>query len=585
MQTRHHEASGRLVLKGVPASSGIAIGKAFVLDADLPVDATERVTPDRIANELQRFQSALESVTTELTQAMELAVHEGATAVSIVESFQLVASDALVHQSIAQHIASGLSAEASVAREFDAHKTVLYRSGDAFLRSRAQDLEFVKERIIAALRKRMLSHAQGTDSIVVAPHVTPQDMLFFKTTQTLGYLTEVGGINSHVCILARDMGIPAVIGVAQATENICTGSLLIVDGFSGVVVVDPDEATLVEYQQKMTQAEAYREKLGELVHKPTETTDGVRLALLANVDEPDNVDDAMMAGAEGVGLVRTEYLLMRLGRYPTEAEQTAWYLDIAQRTYPSQVTFRAFDVGSDKFRQGIPHVEDNPALGLRGVRFLLYRPDLFQQQVCAVLRASIHGNVRLMLPMVSTLEEVERSKALIEECKQHLASQGVEFDASMPVGMMIETPAAAMMADLFAQHADFLSIGTNDLAQYALATDRTNDLVADIFDPMHPAVIRMVHMIVQAARTHNKSVSVCGEMAGHASATEMLVGLGITELSVTPRLLLEVKRRILHANYNDCVLLAEQLLNCATVKDVHRILDSLSVSSKNDLLA
>lgn len=577
---------GRLVLKGVPASPGIAIGLAFVLDADQPVDESERVAPDRIAHELQRFQQALESVRTELNQAMELARQESATATNIVESFQLIVADPLVQDSIAKRIAEGISAEAGVAREFDVHRTILYNSGEAFLRSRAQDLDFVKERIIAALRKRTLSHASGYDSIVVAPHVTPQDMLFFKATQTLGYVTEVGGINSHVCILAREMGYPAVVGVAQVASLVAQGDRIIVDGFSGLVVVAPDDTTLASYREKTSQVEIYKQQLGELAGAECITTDGVRVALQANIDEPANVDAAMLAGAAGVGLVRTEYLLIKLGRYPTVEEQTEWYMDVAERAFPNPVTFRAFDVGSDKFRQGIPHAEDNPALGLRGIRFLLYREDIFCDQMYGILRASVHRNVRLMLPMVSSVHEIQKARELVALCMQRLRNAEIDFDSEMPIGIMIETPATALLADSFTQHSDFVSIGTNDLAQYALATDRTNDLVADIFDPLHPAVLRLVHMIVCAATKYNKSVSVCGELAGHASATELLVGMGLTELSVTPRLLLEVKRRILNVSYSQCSSLVHRLLECETAAEVHSVLNAINAwRRKDDLVA
>ncbi len=574
-----------VVLKGVPASPGIAIGRAFVLDPEQPVDPTEQITPDSIANELHRFQQALEVVIAELVQARDLARQESDTAVNIVESYQLIVNDPIIQKSIKEHISKGISAEAGVAREFDAHKSLLYNARDSYLRSRVQDLEVVKERIISVLRKRTLSHAAGYDSIVVAPHVTPQDMLFFKATQTLGYVTEVGGINSHVCILARDMGYPAVIGIRNAADTIQNDDLLVVDGYAGIVVVNPDAETLRQYQEKAVKAEEYRQQLGKLAGKPSVTTDGVRISLLANIDEPEHVDAAMMAGAEGIGLVRTEFMLMRLGRYPSVEEQTAWYRDIAERAYPKTVTIRAFDVGSDKFRQGIPHREENPALGLRGIRFLLYRPDIFEQQVCAILRASVHRNIRLMLPMISMVEEIDAAQRIIEGCKKRLDAEGVEYDASLPVGIMIETPAAAMMAETFARRADFLSIGTNDLAQYALATDRTNDLVADLFDPLHPAVIRMVRMAVQAANKFGRSVSVCGEMAGHASATEMLIGIGIHELSVAPRLLLELKRRVLNVSYMQCEDLVQQLESCSTTQQVYAVLNSINAwRGKDDLI-
>lgn len=564
------------MLKGIAASPGIAIGRAFVLDADQPIDEEERVAPERIAGELSRFNAALESLAAEMKNILELARRESDTVSSIVESQAMIMSDPMLAKAVATRIANGASAESAVAREFDANKAMLYNARDAVIRSRAQDFEHAKERLIAVLRNRTLSHAAGYESIVVAPTVTPQDMLYFRQTQTLGFVTEIGGLNSHACILARDMNIPAVIGIRGAADVIDKDAILIVDGYSGVVVINPDDATLEEYRSKQFRAAEYRQHLGTLIDKPTVTTDGVHVRLLANVDDPSHVDEAMMAGGEGVGLVRSEILLIQHSRYPSVDEQTAWYRDIAERAYPKPVTIRAFDVGSDKFRQGIPHHEDNPALGLRGIRFLLYRQDIFEEQVCAVLRASVHRNVRLMLPMVSMLEELEEARRIVEKCQRNLSAAGIDFDPHLPVGVMIETPAAAMMADMFAKHSDFLSIGTNDLAQYALATDRTNDLVAGIFDALHPAVIKLVRMIVEAADRHQRTVSVCGEMAGHAAATEMLIGLGIRELSVAPRLLLELKQRIINVSYAQCRELEQKLEECTTTQDVYTVLNTIN---------
>jgi phosphoenolpyruvate-protein phosphotransferase (PTS system enzyme I) len=591
MQESGHQVSGTTmeadthpmrVLKGIAASPGIAIGRAFVLDADQPVDEDVRIAPDRIANERERFLAALKTVAEELENAVELARQESSTVSSIVESYVMIASDPIMADEISAKIQEGMAAEAATARVFDAKRAMLLDAHDAYLRSRSQDFQHIKERLIAILRNRTLTHASGYDSIVVAPSVTPQDMLFFKQTQTLGYVTEIGGINSHTCILARDMGYPAVIGIRNAADIIAQDSILIVDGYSGVVVVNPDDEKLALYRDKQKIEEANRKKLGSILSLPTVTTDGVKIRILSNVDDPDQVDVAMMSGGEGIGLVRSEVLLIRLGRYPSMEEQLAWYRDIAERAYPKPVTIRAFDVGNDKFRQGIPHHEENPALGLRGIRFLLYRPDIFEEQICAVLRSSVHRNVRLMLPMVSMLEELDEARRIVKKCQERLRKDGIDFDDQLQVGVMIETPAAAMMADSFAQHADFLSIGTNDLAQYALATDRTNELVANIYDALHPAVIRMLRFTVEAADRHNKSVSVCGEMAGHAAATEMLIGLGLREFSVAPRLLLELKKRILNASAEECRRLELRLEVCTTTQEVYAVLNSLNEMHDRD---
>ncbi|MBU3741088.1 MAG: phosphoenolpyruvate--protein phosphotransferase [Candidatus Kapabacteria bacterium] len=560
------------VLKGIPASPGIAVGRAFVLSVESPTIRHERISPNEVDAELARFAIAIDVSTRELYKAVEIARTEKGTVTSIIESFIHIVNDPTITASIVDRIRHGYAAEWAVIAEYDTHKSLLYAARDAVMRERAQDLEHVKERLLAAMRNRQLSHESAAGAAVVAGSVTPQDMLFFRQNQTLGFVTEVGGINSHTCILARDLGIPAVIGVRNATTVIPTAAPMIVDGYSGVIIVYPTAETRAEYESKLHQAEEYRQRLGELRDQSSTTVDGVHVALLANIDTPDDVDTAMMQGCEGIGLVRTEVMLAQHGRYPSMEEQTSWYTDIAERAFPQPVTFRAFDVGSDKFREGIPHHEDNPALGLRGIRFLLYRPDIFAQQIFAVLRASAHRNVRFMLPMVSVYEELQQAKEIIEACRQALIAEGVDFDRAMPVGVMIETPAAALLADVFASETDFLSIGTNDLAQYALATDRTNELVADIFDASHPAVLRMIRMIVDAADAHGRTVSVCGELAGHAAATEMLVGLGIRELSVAPRLVLEVKQRVRATQYADARQLVEKLLRCTSTLGVHALL-------------
>jgi len=560
------------ILKGIPASPGIAIGEAFVLRSDSPTTRHDRVPAHLLDEELARFMHAVSATTAELHQAIEAARHEKGSVVAIVESFLYIVNDPAIMASIGDRIRHGYAAEAAVIAEYDTHKAVLYGAGDAVLRDRAQDLEHVRDRLLRSLRNEHLSHDAAADGVVVAGSVTPHDMVLFTKNNTRAFVTEVGGINSHACILARDIGIPAVIGVRNVTSELSAGTAVIVDGYKGEVILNPTGATRADYATKLIREAEYRGRLGALRDKPSVTLDGLHVQLMANIDTPDDVATAIMQGCEGIGLVRTEFLLVHLGRYPSAEEQTAWYRAIAERAFPLPVTFRAFDVGSDKFREGIPHHEDNPALGLRGIRFLLYRPDIFAQQVLAVLRASANRNVRLMLPMVSVYEELQQARAIIDSCKRSLEVEGVAFDRSMPIGVMIETPAAALLADVFARETDFLSIGTNDLAQYALATDRTNAMVADIFDACHPAVLRLIRIVVEAAARHDRSVSVCGELAGHAAATEMLVGLGIRELSVTPRLILEVKQRVRTTTHADALGLVEKLLSCTSTVGVHALL-------------
>ncbi len=533
------------------------------------------IAPDDVDREVERFHAAHQVTTQELRQAVTTAASESTTVASILESYLMIASDPVIMQAIVQRIRRGASAEAAVVDEFDVHKTFLYSARDQLLRERVQDFEHVVERIVAALRDRTLSHELGLDSVVVAGSITPHDMLFFKRMATLGVVTEVGGVTSHACILARDFRLPAVIGIRNATEVIRDGDAIVVDGDTGEVIVRPDEAMLEYYRERAVMRSGERTQRLALAEAPSETRDGEVVTLRANVDSASDMQAARAVGCEGAGLVRTETMLVAFGRYPSAEEQYHWYRTIVEEAGSSVVTFRAFDVGSDKYREGIPHHEENPALGLRGIRFLLYRPDIFEQQIEAILRAAEHGNVRLMLPMISSVEELEVARQIVDRTRASCAARGVELRKTLPIGVMIETPAAALLAGTLAKRVDFMSIGTNDLAQYTLATDRTNELVADIFDAMHPAVVQLIAMAVRAAHEASIPVGVCGELAGHAAATELLIGLGIRELSVTPSLVLELKHRIRMADSRACADAVDSVLKCTSTTDVYTILQTL----------
>lgn len=540
-----------------------------------PVVDREGVAPEDVAHEIERFHAAHLITTDELRSAIDDAASEKTAVVSILESYLMIASDPVITRAIIRRIEHGASAESAVVDEFDVHKTFLYSAKDQLLRERVQDFEHVVERLVGALRNRTLSHELRSDSIVVAGSVTPHDMLFFKRMSTLGVVTEVGGVTSHSCILARDFGIPAVIGIRNATDLIVDGDEIIVDGTTGVVIIRPDDATLEAYRSRSAARTNEHAELVALATQPSVTTDGKAIVVRANIDSAEDMLTATSVGCDGVGLVRTETMLVSFGRYPTAEEQYQRYRAIVEQASPSVVTFRAFDIGSDKYREGIPHHEENPALGLRGIRFLLYRPDIFEQQIEAVLRAAVHGNARLLLPMLSSIEELEAALRIIQRTVASLEARGVEIHATIPIGVMIETPAAALLAGTFAKRVDFLSLGTNDLAQYTLATDRTNDLVADIFDAMHPAVVQLIALTVAAARDAVVPLSVCGELAGHAAATELLIGLGIRELSVAPSLALELKHRIRVADSRACEEAVRAVLACTTTTDVYAVLQSL----------
>lgn len=559
-------------MKGIPASQGICIGKAVVLRAEAFVSTVEHIEPEEIPNEIARFYAALESSATELKHIIDIAEKEAIHVAPILETYLLILTDQTAADSIKRRIQQGYySAEIAVVQEFDAQKQFFKLAKDPILRERAVELDHVKDRLLDGLRNRSITHSVAAKSIVVSPSITPTDLMMFNQAGALAFITEVGGIASHASILARSLSIPAVIGVRDAAQIIHTDDTLIIDGNAGLIICNPKPETLAKYEKRKLDEEENRRRLGKLATAKAETHDGHAIHLLANIDSLEEVEAARTSGADGIGLVRSEYLIIQRQHFPTEEEQYDWYRQIAERMYPHPVTIRAFDVGSDKYAEGLPH-EDNPALGVRGIRFLLHRKDIFKSQIKAVLRASQHRNIRLMLPMIATTEELQQSLELINKCKRQLRKSNTPFDETMPVGIMIETPAAAIMAVDFARIADFFSIGTNDLTQYTLASDRTNEFVAHIFDPFHPAVLRLMKIAIDAAKARNIPVGICGEMAGHAAATELLIGLGVTELSVTPPLLLELKKRIRKSDYLKAQILAVVALGSDSSNEVRKII-------------
>lgn len=558
----------QFVLKGIPTSSGIAIGKAITLQPEMLISPNITVPPDEIPKELKRFEKAHSNLLHQFMASLQKVKNESSNIIAIIETNLLILTDPFLNDSVKQTISGGLSVESAIVAEFDKQRNFFRNSNDTLLRERAAEIDSIKHKLLASLKNQSILYSSFKDAIVVAQSLTTTDIVNFKEAGILAIVTEIGGITSHTSILARSFDIPAVIGVHDVADLIASGTEVIVDGFSGIIVVKPKEEIRNLYIKKVSEIEEHKARLGELVKLPAVTTDGKKIELLSNVNFLEEVRTGEINGADGVGLVRSESLVMELNYIPDGESQYNWYKEIAERAYPKPVTIRVFDIGSDKYAEGLPVQEENPALGLRGIRFLLSRTDIFETQLTAILKASANKNVKIMLPMISSLHEVEHTIQILDECKKKLADSGTPFDNNIPVGVMIETPAAAMIADGLAEAADFFSIGTNDLTQYTLAADRLNELVSDTFDSFHPAVLRLIHIAVKAAKAKGIKVSVCGELAGHAAATELLIGLGIDELSVAPSILLELKNRIRNTNLAECEQLAYDILNCPGYEDV-----------------
>jgi phosphotransferase system enzyme I (PtsI) len=452
------------------------------------------------------------------------------------------------------------------------------RTKDEYLRERVFDIKDIERRLLLRLlgrKQRSLRHLDD-DVIVLAHELAATHTASMHEERVIGFATDVGGRTSHAAIMARSLQIPAVVGLHEATDLINQGERIIVDGTLGLLIYRYDQAVLDYYEERRRKHEVFERALLAEKDAPAVTVDGRRFELAANIEMPDEVRTAISHGAEGIGLFRTEYLFIMGDEIPSEDEQYEAYRGVVSLTAPATVVVRTVDLGGDKFGPlGAPEPEANPFLGWRGIRYSLSQPHLLLRQLRAILRASAHGNVKIMLPMISSLHEVRDARQVLEAAKQELRGRGQAFDDKVPLGVMIETPAAALIADELAEVADFFSIGSNDLVQYTLAVDRGNDRVAYLYDPFHPAVLRLLDMTVRAARKHKKWVGVCGEMAGDPLATLLLVGLGVDELSAAPAVVPEIRSIIRSTSYGYARRVVAKALKMKTGSEVRRYLEQI----------
>jgi phosphotransferase system enzyme I (PtsI) len=482
----------------------------------------------------------------------------GGTRVAIFEAQIMILDDPILISNIEKRIKSEKrQPEFIVNDEISKYQQLMVTSHESYMKERASDIEDIKKRIIRNLQKKRWESKIVQNAIVVSDTLTPADTVILTRSNVKAYITDIGGLTSHAAILARALDLPAIVGTHNGTEVIHTGVMLIVDGFNGLVFIDPTDKQLEFYQQKVEHLNAVNEGMMGLKDKPAVTIDGREIILKANVDVTGEIDLCVSNGAKGIGLYRTEQIIEELGEFPDEAEQTRIYTNLANRIYPNTATIRAFDIGGDKV--SVLHFKEaNPFLGLRGIRFLLENPGLFRIQIRAVLKASINKNIQFMLPMVSTFQEIIKSKHLIEECKAELRKEGVQFDKNISVGIMIEVPSAAIMAKTYAAEVDFFSIGTNDLIQYLMAVDRGNDVVSELYQEFHPAVLNTLNHVVKEGKKSKITISICGEMAADTLAVPILVGIGFDCLSVSPSAIPSIKRTIRALSYEKAKHLVEE---------------------------
>jgi len=565
-----------IIIKGIAAAPGIATGPAYLYTKQVPRVEPKPIAPGDVDAEIERLNAANARSEKELRKILAFAEQKlGSESATIFEAQVMILTDGILMGTIKKRIADELlNAEYVVSTEINKYRQMMLASPDEYMHERARDVDDVMNRIIRNIRDQKLYSKLEGASIIVSETLAPADTVIFSRNQVLGYATDLGGVTSHAALLSRSLKIPAVVGLHTATKLIKTGDLLAIDGYAGALIVNPSAETLRILQARADRFFAFEQQLAGIAALPADTLDKKHIELSSNIEFAEEIDFARLQGSEGIGLFRTEMQLVGRADYPGEDEQAELYTKVAEASFPHPVIFRTFDVGGDKLAPDGQH-EENPFLVWRGIRVMLDRTDIFLDQLRAILRASTHRNVRVMFPMISTVGEVLKAKSLLKQAMEELKMRGVKFDSRLKVGVMIEVPAAAMMAEQLAAETHFLSIGTNDLTQYVMAVDRGNDAVASLFQPFHPAVVRMLRSIVEAAHRKNNWVGVCGEMAGDPLATVFLVGIGVDELSVIPPVLPEIKKIIRSIKLKDARRVADKVCALHTEAEIRAFLSSI----------
>jgi phosphotransferase system enzyme I (PtsI) len=574
-------AKSEVVIQGIAASKGIAYGQAFLyLQSELEIPRYT-VDPDKRIAEIARFDQALLVTRQQISQIqVQVTKNLSEEEALIFDAHQMVLEDqALIGETIRDFEKTGLNIETCFNTVAERYIKAFAEIDDEYLRERASDIKDVTKRVLhVLLGQAATSLTELVDKrIIVARDISPSEAAGIDRSAALGILTDAGSRTSHAVIVARSMKIPAVVGTRDLTKRVRNGDWLMVDGYDGVVIVNPTEQTLFRYGKIQKAKKSFESRLMSVNDLPAETLDGEAITLRANIEKPDEVALVKQYRADGVGLYRTEFLFLSSHKMPTEEQQYTAYREIVAGLAPAPVTIRTLDVGGDKPLPGDPQLigpEANPFMGFRAIRMCLENPELFKTQLRAALRASAHGKVELMYPMISGVEELERANVLLEEAKGELKQRNQPFDTKLRVGTMIEIPSAAIAADLLAEKCDFFSIGTNDLIQYLLAIDRGNNRIAHLYDPSHPAVIRTLKLIVDAGHARKLKVCVCGEMGGDPFYVPLLLGLGVDELSMTPTLMPSVKFLIRAMKLSDAKKLAKDALAQTDPRKIHDLIES-----------
>jgi len=573
----NEEKKQNLVLKGIPASPGIAIGEVHRLDREVVQIEEEKLKTEEVEREIQRFKKGLKETKDDLLKIKEKVKKSmEPEQVKIFDAQILILEDEVINQKVIKEISeSRTNAEFVYKRIVQNTVNAISASRDEYIRERVYDIEAVSNRLLYKLLgiKHLTAAALPSPAILMARSLSPGDVVHMRKDKVLGFAADSGGGTSHVALLAKALGIPAVLGLKDGFNKAKEKQTLILDGDRGIIILSPDEETLEEYELKRRQISERKARLLELKTLPSETLDKRGIQLQANIELPEDVDSALEYGAEGIGVYRTEYLYLTESAFPSEREQYEAYKKVLEKMAPNPVVIRTYDLGGDKFRHDLGEsYEANPFLGWRAIRACLDLPSIFKTQLKALLRASERGNLKIMFPMISGVEELRRAKEILNEVKDELKSRRVQFDENVELGIMIEIPSACLVADSLAEECDFFSIGTNDLIQYSLAVDRGNERVANLYEAFHPAVLKLIKQTIDSAHRNNIWVGLCGEMAANPFATLLLIGMGIDELSTSPLAIPQIKKIIRSITFEEAKKIADQILDLTRVEEIKRTL-------------
>ncbi|MCE4956931.1 phosphoenolpyruvate--protein phosphotransferase [Macrococcus caseolyticus] len=564
-------------LQGIGASDGVAIAKAYLMiEPDLSF-STEKVTD--VDSEVEKFKAAINQSKVELTQIRNNAeVALGADKAAIFDAHLLVLEDPELINPIEENIRNNQVNAATALTEVSTNFVTIFESMDnEYMRERAADIKDVSKRVLSHILGVTLPNPTLIDEpvVIIAEDLTPSDTAQLNKQFVQGFATNIGGRTSHSAIMSRSLEIPAVVGTKDVTSQVKQGDFVIVDGIAGEVIINPDETVIAAYKQKQAEFLEEKEILKQLVNDKTVSKEGTHVELAVNIGTPDDLEGVINNGAEGIGLYRTEFLYMGRDAMPSEDEQYEAYAKVLKSMDGKRVVVRTLDIGGDK---ELPYLnlpkEMNPFLGYRAIRLCLDQTDIFRTQLRALLRASVHGNLSIMFPMIATINEFRDAKAILEDEKANLTKENIKFSDKIELGIMVEIPSTAAMADIFAKEVDFFSIGTNDLIQYTMAADRMSERVSYLYQPYNPAILRLVKQVIDASHKEGKWTGMCGEMAGDTTAIPLLLGLGLDEFSMSATSILRARRQIKNLSQVEMSKIAEQALNCATQEEVIALVDA-----------